>query len=180
MKHLPVFLLLAVLLYNLVGVYPVAVWRQHEFRREAEARRHAALPAAALVRIAVGRESAQARELVWHESNEFSLRGHLFDVVRQDARRDSVVYLCWPDQGEETLLANLGEHVREYAHPDNSTRKSAKKLFDYLSKVQFLLPADEPGLNPRPVGARPAYPVYGAGLRNYCPAAPFAPPRLLA
>lgn len=177
LKHFCAFVLLAVFLYHLVGVYPVAVWQQQQFRREAEVRRRASLPAAALVRIAVARQPTRATGLVWHESDEFSYRGRLFDVVRQQTGRDSTIYLCWPDRGEEQLLASLAQHVREYAHPNAETRKSAKKAFDFLFKFHFLLPA-----SPRPPSVvsrflKPRYPAYVAVPCRRPNTPPFAPPR---
>jgi hypothetical protein len=177
LKQLSVFVLLAVFLYNLVGVYPVARWQQHEFRKVAETRRRAGLPDAALVRVAVA-QHAQPAALVWHEAQEFSYRGQLFDVVRQHARPDSTIYFCWPDRGEEHLLANLAEHVREFAQPDAGTRKSAQKALDYLAKL-YLLPAAE-GVLPVLAGrttARRLYPHYTAVPCSRPPSAPFAPPR---
>ena len=169
-------MLLAVFLYNLVGAYPVALWRQHEFRRVAEAQRRAGLPDAALVRVAVARHAKPAA-LVWHEAGEFSYRGRLFDVVRQHPRADSTVYLCWPDRGEEHLLAKLTEHVREFAHPDAGTRKSAQKVLDYLAKL-YLLPvsASLPLPTIRLSGGQ-AFCIYKAVPCTRPPSAPFAPPR---
>ena len=135
------------------------------------------LPAAALVRIAVARRPTQETGLVWHEQDEFSYRGRLFDVVRQHSGRDSITYLCWPDQGEERLLASVAEHVRDYAHPNAETRKSAKKAFDFLFKLPFLPPGPYPvfGL----VGRRsaPHYPPFAARWGRRAGAAPFIPPR---
>ncbi|GAA4048522.1 hypothetical protein GCM10022409_38710 [Hymenobacter glaciei] len=160
----------------MVGAYPVALWRQHEFRRVAEAKRHTALPDRALVRVAVARH-AKSADLVWHEAQEFSYRGQLFDVVRQRAEADSTIYFCWPDQGEEHLLASLAEHVREFAQPDAGTRKSAKKVLDYLTKL-YLLPAAEglPAAFLRTAADR-LYPEYTAVPCSSPPSAPFAPPQ---
>ncbi|MCI1186781.1 hypothetical protein MON38_05075 [Hymenobacter sp. DH14] len=176
MKQLSVFALLAVFLYNLVGVYPVALWRQHEFRRVAEARRRAALPDRALVRVAVA-QHAEATDLVWHEAGEFSYRGHLFDVVRQHARPDSTIYFCWPDRGEEHLLASLAEHVREFAQPDAGTRKSAQKVLDYLAKLYLLPAAETPASTRALTRAQRLYPEYTAVPCSRPLSAPFAPPR---
>lgn len=177
MKQLSVFVLLAVFFYNLVGVYPVALWRQHAFRQAAEARRRAALPDRALVRVAVAQHAASPT-LVWHEAQEFSYRGQLFDVVRQHARADSTVYFCWPDQGEEHLLASLAEHVREFAQPDTGTRKSAQKALDYLAKL-YLLPtaADSPAPFRLAMASR-HYPEYTPVPCSRPPSVPFAPPQL--
>lgn len=170
-------MLLAVFLYNLVGVYPVALWRQHAFRQAAEARRRAALPDRALVRVAVAQHAASPA-LVWHEAQEFSYRGQLFDVVRQHARADSTIYFCWPDRGEEHLLASLAEHVREFAQPDAGTRKSAQKALDYLAKL-YLLPAAADSSAPfRLALASRHYPEYAPVLCSRPPSAPFAPPQL--
>lgn len=177
MKQLSVFALLAVFLYQLVGVYPVALWRQHEFRKVAENQRRAGLPDAALVRVAVARH-AEPAVLVWHEAQEFSYRGQLFDVVRQHAGPDSTIYFCWPDRGEEHLLASLTKHVREFTHPDAGTRKSARKALAYLAKL-YLVPTGEAG--PPVVAGRTAarrlYPRYTARPCSRPPSAPFAPPK---
>jgi hypothetical protein len=176
LKQLSVFILLAVFLYHLVGVYPVALWQQHAFRQVAESQRRAALPDQALVRVAVAQHPASA-DLVWHEAQEFSYRGQLFDVVRQHAWPDSTIYFCWPDRGEEHLLTSLVEHVREFAQPDAGTRKSAQKALDYLAKL-YLLPAAEsycPAFLRS--AARPRYPAYAAKSYSRAPSAPFAPPQ---
>ena len=170
-------MLLAVFLYQLVGAYPVALWRQHEFRQVAETKRRTALPDAALVRIAVA-APAQAKELAWHEEQEFSYQGHLFDVVRQQTRADSTIYFCWPDQGEEHLLAGLAEHVREFAHPDAGTRKSAQKMLDYLAKLYVLPAAESPRVTFWGGARRPIYRTFVAMPCSRPATAPFAPPRL--
>lgn len=169
-------MLLAVFLYNLVGAYPVALWRQHEFRRVAEAQRRASLPDRALVRVAVARH-AESTDLVWHEAEEFSYRGQLFDIVRQHARPDSTIYFCWPDRGEEHLLASLAEHVREFAQPDAGTRKSAQKVLDYLAKLYLLPTTNYLPAVAVPDTSRPLYPAYAAWPCSRPLSAPFAPPR---
>ena len=170
-------MLLAVFLYNLVGVYPVALWRQHTFRRVAEAQRRRALPDRLLTRVAVARQ-AKSTDLVWHEAEEFSYRGHLFDVVRQHTWADSTIYLCWPDRGEEQLLASLVEHVREFAQPDAGTRKAAQKALNYLAKL-YLLPSAEalPAAFARTAGGQ-LHPAYAAVPCSRPLSAPFAPPQL--
>lgn len=169
-------MLLAVFLYNLVGVYPVALWRQHEFRRVAETQRRAALPDRALVRVAVAHQ-AKPTDLVWHEAEEFSYRGQLFDVVRQHTRADSTIYFCWPDRGEEHLLAGLVEHVRAFAQPDAGSRKSAQKALDYLSKLYLLPAAEVPAAAFLRTAGGQLYANYASGPCFRPPSAPFAPPR---
>jgi hypothetical protein len=178
LKQLSVFVLLAVFLYNLVGAYPVALWRQHEFRRVAEAQRRAGLPDAALMRVAVAQHATPAG-LVWHEAQEFSYRGQRFDVVRHYTRADSTVYLCWPDPGEAHLLVTLAEHVREFAQPDAGTRKSAQKMLDYLAKLYVLPAAEGPRLAFRFFVGRPLYGSFVAVTCSRPATVPFAPPRLL-
>ena len=171
-------MLLAVFLYNLVGAYPVALWRQHAFRQAAETQRRTGLPDAALVRVAIAQHAATT-DLVWHETAEFTYQGHLFDVVRQHARADSTIYFCWPDRGEEHLLASLAEHVREFAQPDAGTRKSAQKVLDYLAKLYLIPTADSPLLVAFPrTAATQLYPAYAVELCSRPQSAPFAPPQL--
>lgn len=170
-------MLLAVFLYNLVGVYPVALWRQHEFRQAAEAQRRMGLPDEALVRIVVANK-VKSTDLVWQEAQEFSYHGQLFDVVRQHARADSTIYCCWPDRGEEHLLASLAEHVREFAQPDAGTRKSAQKVMDYLAKLYLLPAAADSTATFWPTIASRHYPEYTPVPCSRPPSAPFAPPQL--
>ncbi|MBO0359539.1 hypothetical protein J0X19_16385 [Hymenobacter sp. BT186] len=181
MKHLAAFLLLAVFLYNLVGVYPVAMWQQHQLRREAERMRHAALPDEALVRIVVARQPEKAAPLIhWQEEHEFSYRGQLYDVVRQRATPDSVTYFCWHDHDEEKLLAGLTKHVREYAHPAAGARKSAKKAFSFLFKLTYLVPAGAALPAVADVKSQLAYPEYSAPLPVTDAPVHFPPPRCQA
>jgi hypothetical protein len=177
LKHLGVFLLLTVFLYNLVGVYPVAMWQQHELRRTAEKLRRSSLPDAALVRITVARHPVGAAPLQWHEPHEFSYRGQRYDIVRQRATPDSVAYFCWHDRGEEKLLAGLAKHLREYAHPEAGARKSAKKAFSDLSKLSFLLPTTRLSGSPTARVVKPKYAFYAAALSSLPAEVPFAPPR---
>ncbi|WP_022822980.1 hypothetical protein [Hymenobacter norwichensis] len=165
MKHFTTFLLLAVFLYNLVGVYPVAMWQQHQLRCEAERMRRANLPDEALVRIVVARQPAQNKHQVqWHEEHEFSYRGQLYDVVRQRVTPDSVTYFCWHDHDEEKLLAGLNKHVREYAYPAAGARKSAKKAFSYWFKINYLVPASNVLPMAIAVASQPTYPEYTTPL----------------
>lgn len=177
LKHLTTFSLLVVFLYNLVGVYPVAMWQQHQLRREAERMRRANLPDEALVHIVVARQPApNAPQVQWHEEHEFSYRGQLYDVVRQRTTADSVTYFCWHDHDEEKLLAGLTKHVREYAHPAAGARKSAKKAFSYWFKINYLAPAS----NVLPVvlaaDSQPTYPDYSAALPVAEVGVPVQPP----
>jgi len=177
LKHLAAFFLLAVFLYHLVGVYPAALWQQHTLRRAAEARRHAALPDRALVRISVSRAAQAVPAVVWHETEEFTYRGQLYDVVRQRVTPDSVTYFCWPDHEEEQLLAQVAAQIRELVHPDASTHKSAKKVFDYLAKLVFLVPEARPALCPLGHTARLSYPTLTEALCYAPQEVPVGPPR---
>lgn len=177
MKHFTTFLLLTVFLYNLVGVYPVTMWQQHQLRREAERIRRAALPDEALVRIVVARQPGEKGPRVqWQEEHEFSYGGQLYDVVRQRATADSVTYFCWHDHNEEKLLAGLTKHVREYAHPAAGARKSAKKALGFLFKLNYLLPAHDSLLAIAGVASPPVYPEYTVPLPVADAPVPFPPP----
>lgn len=80
-------------------------WQRKQVRKAVKQTIVAGLSDADLVQFRFSR--GQAAALDWEHSHEFSYRGQMYDVVRSEARGDSLFYWCWWDRAETALNRQL-------------------------------------------------------------------------
>ncbi|MDP4266405.1 MAG: hypothetical protein Q8880_03100 [Bacteroidota bacterium] len=83
------------------------------------------------------------KNVSWKEENEFSIDGKMYDVVRKIDKGDSIYCYCINDEKEESLFANLDEHVKinlNNANSKNSNLKNILKIMmqEYLYDINYI------------------------------------------
>ncbi|HET7153440.1 MAG TPA: hypothetical protein VFJ29_06710, partial [Candidatus Kapabacteria bacterium] len=64
-------------------------------------------------------------ELHWRGDDEFEYQGRLYDVSHSFHQHNTTFYYCVNDTKEESLVANVNEHVKQHTgDADNQSRDS--------------------------------------------------------
>lgn len=64
-------------------------------------------------------------KLHWRSDDEFEYQGRLYDISHSAHQRDTTFYYCVNDTKEESLIANVNEHVKQHTgDADNQSRES--------------------------------------------------------
>ncbi|MGB4847299.1 MAG: hypothetical protein WBP41_05235 [Saprospiraceae bacterium] len=80
--------------------------------------------------------SDESDQLIWLKDNqEFSYKGHMYDVVCTDVRNDTMIYHCINDKKEESLIneiANNDNHPFPGQHQDS---RIVLQFFKIISEI---------------------------------------------
>jgi hypothetical protein len=119
-------LFLGVFLYNIAGYYVAFKILQHENREQmTEECGTQSGDNLALLPIADNEKSS----IHWRGDDEFEYQGRLYDISHSSHQRDTTYYYCVNDTKEESLVANVNEHVKQHTgDADNQSRESKTAL----------------------------------------------------
>ena len=102
------FALIAIVLVPALGTFPAFLRRQAEIRSEIKGMLKSGVPDNELHRITFHK----VEDIHWtRPEKEFSLKGHMYDVVKNLSKNGKIEFLCINDVEEEVLFANLDDLV---------------------------------------------------------------------
>lgn len=81
-------------------------------------------------------------ELHWEETNEFSYRGEMYDVVKIETSGNQTVYFCIADHRETELLQQLEIQIDKDKSTKNSTNGLVKSIIKLIPKLEDHLEND--------------------------------------
>lgn len=136
MKKVLSILFLLIFLYNLTGYYVVFRALQYQVRREVKHRIKQNVSDDELVLIPIS--IADNNSLTWTKPNkEFRYKGEMYDIVRQETKKDMILYYCIHDFKESKLFSDLDEYVQRHIADNPKQRKKAENLLKKVTKDYF-------------------------------------------
>ncbi|MCX6295479.1 MAG: hypothetical protein NTX97_05340 [Bacteroidetes bacterium] len=137
MKKLAVFSLLAIFIFNSVGYYIVFKVSQSEAKEEIQSNIKLGLPVQKLTEITFDKNAVG--KIQWTEKNkEFYYNNKLYDIVKSSDSKNTIVFYCISDEKEETLFADLDEHIKvQLVSNDSKSNSTSKKLSNHVVKIYF-------------------------------------------
>jgi hypothetical protein len=136
MKKAISIILFSIFLFNTAGYFIAFKALQYQVKNEIESQIKSGLTIEQLTNITIDKKDIGAIE--WEESGkEMVYRNERYDIVKTTETATSITYVCINDKKEETLFANLDEHVN--THVANAPLKNShqKKLADHVIKLYF-------------------------------------------
>lgn len=83
--------------------------------------------------------AADAQNLLrWEHSREFEYRGQMYDVVKIEARGDSLVYHCWWDRAESNLNQQIKELVQKTLNTNPLHQKNQERLAQFYQSLYWI------------------------------------------
>lgn len=73
--------------------------------------------------------------LTWEHSSEFEYLGSMFDVVQSSCTKDSVYYLCWPDNKDSKLNKILESFVSHSSQNDPFNQHTNQQILQYYKSL---------------------------------------------
>jgi hypothetical protein len=129
----PAFLafLLSIVLISMVGPFTFFKVRQNLIHRSVRERISSRQRAKSLILINV--PPSHQQDLVWEKpGKEFRYKGNMYDVVRSERQGSNVLYYCFKDDDETTLMNRLSNAIakdQERSGPTGSAYQVLLNLF---------------------------------------------------
>ncbi|NBX81228.1 MAG: hypothetical protein EBQ94_12800 [Flavobacteriales bacterium] len=133
MKTLFSFLLLTLMTYNFVGLFPTYSYFESSNKIEIEKRIKVAKVNNDFTELNLDQKSFD--ELVWVKKNEFRYNGHLYDFVNKkiDKEGNIIVYVI-DDTKEKHRIDNYNNHIGNNSS-NSSPTKNTTKLTAFFSQL---------------------------------------------
>ena len=134
-KTLPI-ILLSIFLFNVAGYYFAFKIEQIQIKEEMESEIKSGLNTADLTKITFSKTDLASIE--WIEDNkEMRYNNALYDVVKSDETSTTLSFYCINDSKEQSLIADLENHINTHVIANNKTEKNSKKSTDNITKLYF-------------------------------------------
>jgi hypothetical protein len=129
LKKVSAIALLAILVFNLVGVFFVFKIQQYHARKEMKQLIKQGLPESSLIAISF---SYNETNFEWKDEHEFRYKGIMYDIVKQTSDGSTITYFCVNDEQESALFAHLDEELQKN-ESGKKTNNCIKLLFKFLA-----------------------------------------------
>ena len=127
-----------IFLFNTAGYFIAFKTQQYQVKSEIESEIKAGINTNELTTVTISKMDLS--DIQWMESGkEMRYNGEMYDVVKSSETSNSVTYYCINDAKEESLFANLDDHINTHVL-SNVPQKSSKKLIDHVVKLYFSTP----------------------------------------
>jgi c-di-AMP phosphodiesterase-like protein len=138
LKPTIVYILLALLAYQLAGSMVTNYLQIEAVRKEVKSKLKSTVPPNELTVIQLNNSESNA--LTWVRANkEFIYKGKMYDVVSKSIYANSIRYVCITDTQEEALFKHLDDLVNMSSHAKKSVLK-LQNASEYLSINYSLVP----------------------------------------
>lgn len=136
MKKVISIVLFFIFLFNTAGYFIAFKAVEYQVKDEIESQIKSGLTIEQLTSITIDKKDIGTIE--WEESGkEMVYRNERYDIVKTTETATSITYVCINDKKEETLFANLDEHVNTHVANAPLKNSNQKKLADQVIKLYF-------------------------------------------
>lgn len=137
MKKIAAFFLLGIFLFNTMGYFIVFTIVKQQVKTSVMNRIENNNSMEGLSIITIKKENL--KDVDWLEDKkEMRYAGERYDIVKSEETKTTVVYYCINDKQEESLFANLYEHILNHVSGVKTKKDSAsKKLIDNSELLYF-------------------------------------------
>jgi len=136
MRNVIAIALLLFTLFHAAGYLFVFEIQKYEIRREIKQQIKAGVPEAELVLLKISGESSTL-PFQRIDEHEFRYGGNMYDIVREEARGDTIWYYCLADEKETQLFADLDELVKRDMNQNTARHQKIEKLLHLLGPCFF-------------------------------------------
>ena len=129
-------MLLTIFLFNVAGYFIAFKIEQYQIKETIESEIKSGINTEDLTLITISKTDPSA--IQWTEAGkELRYNDAIYDVVKSQETATTITYYCLNDTKEESLFANLDDHINTHVIANN-THKNSKKSIDNIVKLYFL------------------------------------------
>lgn len=136
-KALASTLLLASLLLPALGGYAWLRYQKSEVRQEVEERKERGFAEEELVQLQFSKVETQTL-LRWEHAAEFEYQGQMYDIIRSEAKGDSVYYWCFWDEEETRLNQEIAELEKDLFDTDPQRQEKQERLQQFYKSLYLV------------------------------------------
>ncbi|MCX8009797.1 MAG: hypothetical protein N3A61_01465 [Ignavibacteria bacterium] len=81
-------------------------------------------------------KNSNNQNLIWKEEYEFELNGKMYDIIKVEETKDSIIYYCINDEREEELIKKFIKHFDE--NSINGKSKNSQSVSFQISNIQAI------------------------------------------
>ncbi len=132
-----ILILLLILPIGLTSGY--LKWQQRMVKQEVKSKLLCNLDDTDLTRLSFHKQGVSS--LNWKDIHEFSYGGEMYDVVRIETLKDSVIYWCWHDVKESIIEQQLYSLYKATFFSKPHSQRASHHLWNYLMTLFFDFPS---------------------------------------
>lgn len=135
MKKTLTLFLLSIFLFNTIGYFLVYKVAQYQLKDEVKLEIKSGIDSDELKILTINKNDL--KNIEWLESNkEMRYNKQLYDIVKSTETSSAITFYCINDIKEESLIANLDEHINTHIAA-NKPVQNQKKIVDIVIKLYF-------------------------------------------
>ena len=136
MKKLTSILVVFVIVFHLFGYFAVFKVMQRNIKKEIKTAIKQGVPDSELAyfRFPVNKKIQEKMGIRWLESNEFTYKGNMYDVVHKQYDGEFIIFKCVNDTQEKILFTGLNKQVKNTMNND----PAKSKTLNLLQKFSFV------------------------------------------
>lgn len=77
-------------------------------------------------------DTKEIANIRWEHEREFEYKGQMYDVLKKDSSKDSIIYWCYWDREETEVNEKIKLAVSEISPSGNSGPENEKRISDFL------------------------------------------------
>lgn len=140
MKRVYSLILLAILAFNIAGVYIVFKFQQSRIRREIKSQIKSGVSDEELHQFVFSEDELGAMDWV-RRNKEFVYEGKMYDIVYTEKDGGRIHFYCINDEEEEVLFAQLDILVtKQFGEEAKNTASPASKLIKLFNSLVYISP----------------------------------------
>jgi hypothetical protein len=131
-------LLLIVLMAPVLSTYGWLQYKKYSIKKEVKRNIMAGLNEDNLTLLKFAKAESRSC-LYWEHAGEFEYQNRMYDVVKKYVIKDSIYYLCWPDDDETQLNIKL-KRLLASAFGDNPQKKEKQtRLYNFFKSINIVI-----------------------------------------
>ncbi len=136
-KQITALFLLSIFLFNTMGYFVAFKVAQYQIKSDIISEINMGIPTSAESIITISKNDLAKIE--WQENEkEMIYEGKRYDIVKTKEDKNSITYYCINDKQEETLFANLDDHINTHVITNKPIKNnSPKNLVNDVVKIFF-------------------------------------------
>lgn len=132
--------ILALMAFNMAGVYPTLLGMRRAIRRSVKHRLMASIPKSELstLKFKTHNGSVTDTEFALVKADEFSYMGEMYDIMEADTLGETITFRCYADKKETSIVALLKQKIKLDIENSAANKKAGQVIAKAMNS--FYLP----------------------------------------
>ena len=128
-KKIAAYFLLSIFLFNTMGYFVAFKVAQHQIKSTIISEINAGVSFSEESILIINKKNVSS--IIWEENGkEMTYNGKRFDIIKSIEDNNAITYYCINDKQEETLFANLDEHISTHIISSKPIKNNSQKSLE--------------------------------------------------